>query len=822
MINRTAPFRVSGVLGIVLCCAVGICGQTRLVVDGGDHPANGDVARSTVEGSSSPRPRTTDGAPPVTETRVPHFIFDDQVSLWTSPIRARRRHLAWLVPSAVAVTGSLLSDTSVERHLSDRRSLVTRAEGASDAGLYAFIGAAGGFYLLGKLSKNPHATETGLLSAEAATHSFLTTTELNYVFGRQGPDKGDGGGRFRSSGSSFPSNHAAAAWSIATVISNEYPGWATKLLAYGSASAVSALRVGARRHHPSDAIVGAALGYVAGKQALQRSLYARQRSLLDADSLVPVRNPLDQGSTYVPLDSWVYEAFDRLHALGQIQNGTWGVRPWTRLECARLLKEALLTGYPDGPDVASIYRDLEQEFAADLLILGGDGRANAAIDSVYVRFTGMSGNLLTDDFHFGQTIINDYGRPYQEGFNQITGISAHAEGGPVAVYFRGEYQHAPFAPALPDSVRAAMAASDRLPIAPAVPTLEVNRLRLLDSYIVLNVSSWQFSFGKQSLWWGPGSGGDLMLSNNAEPLTMLRLTRTAPFYLPGFLKVLGDTRSDSFLGQVNGYHFLRLSRQFALTGSFDRHVDPQPYIWGQKIAFQPTPNLEFGVSWTTVFAGLGRPLTLRSFLHSLSLRGNLQDVEPGDRRAGFDFRYRLPGLRNWLVLYNGSMTEDQPSPIGYPRHSAMNPGLYLSRIPKAERFDLRVESVYTNLPNDPRSKVFYQNAHYADGYTNYGHIMGSWVGSQARGYQAWMTYWSSAQSKVRFGYRRQSVDPSYLGGGTLQDFTVTSGFRVRHGVLATAGMQYERWRFPVISTSPHSNLALSLQVTYRPGLIARR
>src|SRR5216684_2653674 len=49
-------------------------------------------------------------------------------------------------------------------------------------------------------------------------------------------------------------------------------------------------------------------------------------------------SPSRSGSPYVPLDSWVYPTLDRLAALGVIHNEFLGMRPWTRLECARLVE----------------------------------------------------------------------------------------------------------------------------------------------------------------------------------------------------------------------------------------------------------------------------------------------------------------------------------------------------------------------------------------------------------------------------------------------------------------------------------------------------
>lgn len=746
-------------------------------------------------------------------------LAQDQVSIWTSPLHLRTKQIPSLLIFGAATAALTQADTRIESHVNESRT--STFAHASDAGLGLFAGAATAFYVSGVLKSNPHARETGVLISEAALNAFAMNSALQAAFRRARPDEA-GAGDFFHGGSSFPSNHSAIAWSAATVIAHEYPGWGTKLLSYGLASAVSAARVGGRKHFTSDVLVGGALGWFVGQEiyhkrhneALPGEVWQKSPKV-GADT---VPNPMHQGSSYVPLDSWTYEAVDRLAALGCIPNGFTSLRPWTRTEFARLLKQANPDVASDA-EVGSLYEALRREFTNDEQVLEGSRNLRATVDSVYTRFTQISGPPLTDSRHFGQSLINDYGRPFQRGFNVVTGFSTHAEAGPFAFFARGEYQHTPSSPALNDNARSVIANWDALPLKEAAIFPEVNRFRLLDSYVALNVLGWQASFGKQSLWWGPGMGGDLMFSNNAEPVTMLRLTRVTPFELPSVLGLLGGIRNDAFLGRIEGYNFLRLGPEFLLTGSYDRPIDPQPYIWGEKIAFQPTPNLQFGVSITTIFAGLGRPLTFDTFLHSFSSSGNGQPVEPGDRRTGFDFSYRIPGLRNWLVLYNGSMTEDEPNPIAYPRRSAMNPGVYLPRIPKLHKLDLRVETGYTNLPNDRRAAVFFRNWHYAGGYTNYGQIMGSWLGPQARAYQVWSNYWRSGTSKFQVGYRRQTVDPTYAGGGTLQDISGRYDFQPTPTVAVSTGLQYERWNFPVLAAQNQSNVALSLQITYRPGAI---
>ena len=73
-----------------------------------------------------------------------------------------------------------------------------------------------------------------------------------------GPIKDKAWEDFSQGGTSFPSDHSAVAWSIASVIAHEYPGPLTQIAAYGLATAVSATRVLGEQHFPSDVVVGGA------------------------------------------------------------------------------------------------------------------------------------------------------------------------------------------------------------------------------------------------------------------------------------------------------------------------------------------------------------------------------------------------------------------------------------------------------------------------------------------------------------------------------------------------------------------------------------
>src|SRR5260370_5357698 len=94
---------------------------------------------------------------------------------------------------------------------------------------------------------------------------------LKYSLRRERPYQGDGSGAFfQGGGTSFPSEHAAAAWSVAGVIAHEYPGPLTKIMAYGLASLADISRVRARQHFPSDGLVGSVIGNIGAQNTYSR------------------------------------------------------------------------------------------------------------------------------------------------------------------------------------------------------------------------------------------------------------------------------------------------------------------------------------------------------------------------------------------------------------------------------------------------------------------------------------------------------------------------------------------------------------------------
>jgi membrane-associated phospholipid phosphatase len=748
----------------------------------------------------------------------------DQRMIWTSPAHIHVSDGAWLVPLGGIAAGLFATDSSYSASLSQNTSTISHYKTVSNAGIAGLAGAGAGMYLFSFPLHNDHWRETGFLSGEAALNSLIVVEAMKYSLGRQRPYQDHGNGDFFQKGTSFPSEHAAAAWSIAAIMAHEYPGFLPKLFAYGTASLVDFSRVHARQHFPSDVLIGSVLGYL-----IAQSVYSRRHEPeVGGGAWEPPRefvadksnrDPGFMGSPYVPLDSWVYATIERLFALGYVHSAYLDMRPWTRLECARIVQEAGQEIQERGDDVAAVklLEPLTAEFAQETLYLKGDSNIAAQVESVYTRITGISGRPQVDGYHFGQTLINDYGRPYGEGLNVISGASAYATLGTLAFYVRGEYQRAPGISSDPLSVQQAIANADQtLPVPNGRP--ELNQFRLIDAYMSVTLNNTQFSFGRQSLWLAPGESGALLFSNNAESVPMFKISSVSPFRIPLLSRLLGPAQSEYFLGQLSGHQF-----EYNLTDSIlvgPGGVKPQPFIQGVKLNFKPTANFEFGAGFTALFSGPGLPFTFHNYIRSIFSHTSGTN-NPAKRTTSFDFTYRVPGLRKWLTIYSDFMAVDEYSPIGSSR-ATVNPGIYMPQIPKIPRLELRAEGLHEPTTTEfAPGFVYYGVRRYRDGYTNDGNILGSWIGRAGLGGQGWLTYSFSPRNKFQFGYRHQEVSSALIGGGRLIDYSLKADILAGRNAALSGYLQFEQWRFPVINPNRQSNVTASIQLTFYPHVRAR-
>lgn len=128
-------------------------------------------------------------------------------------------------------------------------------------------GVSGSFYLVGHTRGSPRAKRTAIQVLEASLLSEVMNLTLKYPLGRARPYQNEDPDFFKpfKGQDSFPSGHTAMAFTMATVISSNYPSAWVTASAYTIAGLVGAGRMIQNRHWPSDVVGGAFLGYGCAK-----------------------------------------------------------------------------------------------------------------------------------------------------------------------------------------------------------------------------------------------------------------------------------------------------------------------------------------------------------------------------------------------------------------------------------------------------------------------------------------------------------------------------------------------------------------------------
>ncbi|GAC1419121.1 MAG: hypothetical protein NVSMB62_11540 [Acidobacteriaceae bacterium] len=530
------------------------------------------------------------------------------------------------------------------------------------------------------------------------------------------------------------------------------------------------------------------------------------------------------GSAYIPVDSWVYPAVLRLYGMGYLDTMYLSMRPYTRRSVLHMLQaseDAILSS--DNTEAQDILSSLLNELSDEGITDGAKRGTIFGLQSVYTRVQGITGNILQDSYHLGKTFFNDYGRPHESGFNNVTGFSTLNERGPFSLYVRGEYQHAPSSNAGYSLALANQLAilDETYPVAkpnfpqatiPTGPIAAQNPFRLVEATLSYHFFGHEISAGKSDAWLGPGMGGAMSWSNNAENIYSVRINRVEPLSIPLLSRVLGPVRYDFFYGSLKG------------------HTAPNDdWVHSEMFAFQPTKNFQFGFQRTIIFGGKGHePVTLHTFFkgffdfNDTNVSEKFSRNDPGARFTAFNFSYRLPLVRHYLTLYADSEAHDDVTPVSAPRRAAYRPGIYLSHFPGASHLDLRVEGVSTDCSTlicQGGGHQYIEVSVQKQGYTSKGNILGDWIGREAKGGQAWLTYHLSGNEWVQLSYLNKKTPKDFIAGGTTQNqFTVNVVKRITPMVELNAWYQYEGWKAPIYVAGKQNDNTFSFQLTWFPKL----
>jgi membrane-associated phospholipid phosphatase len=223
---------------------------------------------------SSTLATATHGAPPgETIGSDIRRVSDDALALPKAPLRWERTEWVRLGAIAGATAALTLADEDVRDEVLGARGSFTRDLSRVVRGGGDPLGWGGALvattYVGGLLAGSPAVREAGLEMAEAALFSAVVVGGLKLSVGRSRPDRERGSssldpfhGSLDGSRGSFPSQHAAFAFSLASVTAERLPrsGWAL----YPLAALVALSRVHDDEHWASDVVAGAAIGTAMG------------------------------------------------------------------------------------------------------------------------------------------------------------------------------------------------------------------------------------------------------------------------------------------------------------------------------------------------------------------------------------------------------------------------------------------------------------------------------------------------------------------------------------------------------------------------------
>jgi len=385
-------------------------------------------------------------------------------------------------------------------------------------------------------------------------------------------------------------------------------------------------------------------------------------------------------SSHVPVGSWVYPALERLEAEGFIKSALLSSRPLTRSEASRLVAEAEENMRDADPGVRSLILRLRA-------FLGGEMEEEK---TTYVRPLASARGSYAYASGAPHTLnYNNRGKDIESGSNFTAGFELDGRiARNYSFYLSPQLRH-------PD----------------AGSPGEETTAELLEGYFSLTFSNIELTIGRESMWWGPGDHGALLISSNAKPFDMLRLANTEPVKLPWILGRLGPFRGTLFLTR------LEKARDLA-----------NPYLAGLRFDFKPFPSLSVGLSRVAMFGGGGRAVDLGTVKDAFFNPNEDSVSDPNNQLAAVDLKLIVPWSFQPFVVYGEVGGEDEagylPTDLGYIA------GIYLPRLAGIAWLALRGEYADNYINDSPG--VWYSHGVYTDGYRYKGEIIGHHMGSDAR------------------------------------------------------------------------------------------
>jgi hypothetical protein len=401
----------------------------------------------------------------------------------------------------------------------------------------------------------------------------------------------------------------------------------------------------------------------------------------------------------------VYPSLEELEGYGLIESALGGTRPYSRLEVARLTGEAIKkwedftfrktqSSFAEKELIPHLLERFRREFKRELVERGVlEGARYPSFfkpaDMLIFKYLYQTDNPVVrpqkgpPSTNTVYPVYNNDGIAYQKGHNFSLELQGEAR---LWDHFSLYYQ----------------------PIFKAFENEGAN-VELEKGYFKAEAANVELEVGRDSLWWGPGRHGALLMTNNARSFNMIKISNHSPFLIPFF----GPFKFNLFLSKLDN----------------EKPFIPHPLIYGLHLNFKPHPIFELGLSQVAIFGGEGRTdLSFGDYFKILYSDKNLTGKLDSNQQVSVDFSLRWPTLGETLPLarslkfYGEWGAEDTGLP---PDRRAFLLGLFLSDLFLTGRLNLQLE--YTNTSPKSVPTVWYTHGSYPPFYHE--HLFGHHIGS---------------------------------------------------------------------------------------------
>lgn len=482
----------------------------------------------------------------------------------------------------------------------------------------------------------------------------------------------------------------------------------------------------------------------------------------------------------VPIGSYVYDYLEKLDGLGLLKPMLMGGKPYSRLQVAGwvLEMEAALRQQKNPSWLGkALLADLRKEFAPELARLAS-GQAF------------MPPKLR--EWRFGLAYYNGTPSGYPSGRGTYQPLNRHSQG------LRYDQGMNAFGTLLWEGT---LGSDAWVSLTPRVAWGEAGGVgaRLHSGYVKLRSGNTEFFVGKDPLSWGQGRmGSNLLLSDNATPLTRFQISNIEPLHYRGLLKALGTINAKVFLSVLG-------DREYWTGSRWADHNNPN--LYGMRLDFQPASNFTFGFGYTNMFGGRGVDMTLARYLSILYGETTFNKSDFGNGQGGIDFRWRLP---RWggIQLYGGVYGEDHYNyETGHDLGSIA--GVYFPRLSPSGDWDLNVEVASAN-------QAWYVHHLYTGGHIYDGQILGDPMGGDANRYSLRLNHYLNARTQVGLTLERVVQGASRPVSQRVDSFSLSVRHRLTNDLLVefTGGLA-NRDNADFVSGTSRKNKFVSCAISQR-------